>query len=150
MFHERIYLMWMLLLLLTMEQIHIPLNKSVKSCLIHLQDCHFRQYQPKRPVVFKAKFRYAINYCKQVLKYAKLACANKARKTFCRSLSDETSFWKMSFYEIAAAGQGVKHLEALGNFQFLVLVAVYFLKQISFLSSLLLWFLSYSFTGRNK
>ena len=58
--------------------------------------------------------------------------------------------WKMSFYEIAAAGQGVKHLEALGNFQFLVLVAVYFLKQISFLSSLLLWFLSYSFTGRNK
>ena len=153
MLHGRIYLMWVLLLMLRMEQIHKPFNKSVKSCLIHLYDYHFCQYQPKRPFVFKAKFRQVIHCCKRVLNYTKFAYANKIRKSFNRfkeSLSMRAAFEQgLGFFEVAAASQGVKHLEVLGN-SVLVLVVVYFLEQISFLSSPLHWFLSYSFTSRSK
>ena len=55
----------------------------------------------------------------------------------------------LGFFDVAAASQEVKHLEVLGN-SVLVLVVVHFLEQISFLSSPLRWFLSYSFTSRSK
>ena len=141
--------MWVLLLMLRMEQIHKPFNKSVKSCLIHLYDYHFFcQYQPKRPFVFKAKFRWVIHCCKRVLKC--LLMLTRQGKRFFLSLSMRAVFGQgLSFFEVAAACQEVKHLEVLCN-SVLVLVVVYFLEQISFLFSPLLWFLSYSFTGRRK
>ena len=113
MFHERIYLISVLFLLLTnfvngfsLELIvYIPYHKyQVRphaspwfsaDCAVH-RNHFFRLYQQKKSLESKAKLRQAINCCKRVLEASKLAYAKKTKEFITFQKIGFRDFWRIA------------------------------------------------------
>ena len=108
MFHGRIYLTSVLLLLLLVSGFrlelmyislieisgHISLTSMVFSCLCCCHRNHFfRLYHRDKSSNSKVKFRQASNHCTQVLEAAKLAYAHKIKESITSQKIGSHDFW---------------------------------------------------------
>ena len=111
MFHGRIYLNLVLLLLLVnfvsgfrLEMMYISLIKNIRSSLIHLHSAacapaivqrnhFFRLHQMDKSSDSKSTFRQTTNCWKRVLEAAKLAYANKTKGSITSKKLSSQDFW---------------------------------------------------------
>ena len=103
MFHERISLNLVLLLLLVnfvsgfkLEVMCISLIEKIRSSLIHLHGYFFRLHLKEKFSDSKVKFRQARNRCKRVLEAAKLAYANKTKQFITSQTPGSRDFWRIA------------------------------------------------------
>ena len=111
MFHGRIYLNSVLLLLLLVSGFrlelmyislieisgHISLTSMVFSCLCCCHRNHFfRLYHRDKSSNSKVKFRQASNHCTQVLEAAKLAYAHKTKESITSQKLGSRDFWRIA------------------------------------------------------
>ena len=111
MFHGRIYLNSVLLLLLLVSGFrlelmyislieisgHISLTSMVFSCLCCCHRNHFfRLYHRDKSSNSKVKFRQASNHCTQVLEAAKLAYAHKTKESITSQKLGSHDFWRIA------------------------------------------------------
>ena len=116
-FHEKISLCWVLLLLLmnfvsgfrlklmyaspiqnitsSLTHIHLLTHAPCRAAIVH-RNHFFCLYQKDKSSDFKVKFRQVSNHCKRVLEAAKLAYADKTKESITFQKLGSRDFWQIA------------------------------------------------------